>query len=172
AIPSKPLTVAVQATALGVELSSSTRAAWLTPDGSASFSIRLANRMGNAKGAFTTGSVGSAFRQSRSIAQGEQHVFQIDVPKGAGSLSATIQTDGSEADLDVYLFDCSTLGAVAGAPYDRSKGGKSPALPPASCVPKGKSAAFGKTSTVAIDNPAAGRWTVVVDGYRVPAGSV
>lgn len=171
--PPKPMVVAVQATALGVDVTSPARAAWLATDGAASFPVRMANRMGGARHIVAAGAVGSAFRQTRTISQGEQHAYQIDVPKGATSLSAMVQVADGSADLDVYLLDCTTLGGTsAGPPYDRQRGGKAPAVPEATCTPREKAAAFTRSATVEVDNPAPGRWTVVVDGYRVQGGSV
>jgi hypothetical protein len=53
------------------------------------------------------------------------------------------------ADLDLFVYNCTT----------------------GTCVLAGQSADGDSDEAVTIANPAAGLWTVVVDGYAVPAGS-
>jgi hypothetical protein len=53
------------------------------------------------------------------------------------------------ADLDLYVFNCTS----------------------GSCVLAGQSAGGSANESVTINNPAAGAWVVLVDGYAVPAGT-
>jgi len=117
--------------------------------------------------------MGSAYRASRAIAAGEQHVYEVVVPRGAGSLRARVAGGDSAADLDLYLLDCTSTSASSPArPYDRTGGGKSPARAAASCAPRAKAAGPAAEGEVEIVDPTPGRWAIVVDGYALPSGPV
>src|SRR5262249_54448765 len=103
----KPKQVKITATALMVDIEAAPPDRWMQADGSASFPVHLKNRLGNATAVTTgPGTLASAFQTSRKIAQGEQHLYEVIVPKGATSLRAKIGTADKGADLDLYLLDC------------------------------------------------------------------
>ena len=69
---------------------------------------------------------------------------------GSTSLRATIGSPSDPgADLDLFVFNC-----TAGT-----------------CVQAGQSADGDSEESVTINNPAAGLWAVLVDGFAVPAGT-
>lgn len=84
----------------------------------------------------------------RTIAQHEQHVYTLDVPPGTGKLHARLDAasgEPSSTDLDLYAFDCTS----------------------GECVPAQSDARVGNDEVMEIPEPAAGRWRIVVDGFRV-----
>jgi subtilisin family serine protease len=108
----------------------------------------------NLLGAFTGRAVGtplgSAFRATPTIAHLGQNVTTVTVAAGSTSLRATIGSPSDPAaDLDLFVFDCTT----------------------GTCVQVGSSADGDSEESVTIANPAAGTWTVLVDGFNVPAGT-
>ncbi len=108
----------------------------------------------NRFGAFTGRAVGTALASARisrpTIADAQQMQFQVTVPPGTTSLRARIgNAADSAADLDLYLYNCTTGTCVLGA----------------------VSATSGAEESVTITNPAAGSWVALVDGYAVPSGT-
>jgi subtilisin family serine protease len=94
--------------------------------------------------------LGSARLDSPSIANGAQQQFPVDVTAGSTSLRATIgNPSDAAADLDLFVFDCTT----------------------GTCNLAGQSADGDSEESVTIQNPAAGQWVVLVDGFAVPAGT-
>jgi hypothetical protein len=108
----------------------------------------------NILGAFTgramgTG-LGSAYLATPTIANLEQQQYLVNVAAGSTSLRATIGSPSDPAaDLDLFVFNCTT----------------------GSCALAGQSADGDSEESVTINNPAAGNWVVLVDGFSVPAGS-
>ena len=107
----------------------------------------------NLFGAFTGRGVGttfgSAFRDVPTIANLDFQVYPVTVTAGSTSLRATIGgTSDPAADLDLYVFNCTSL----------------------PCVLAGLSADGDSEESVTIANPAAGAWIVLIDGFAVPAG--
>jgi len=95
----------------------------------------------NAKG----GPLGSARSQRESIADGQEQTFTVDVPADASRLDVKIGgTSDTAADLDLY---------VEGPGGDK------------------QSADGDSEEAVSYANPAAGTYTVTVDGFAVPAGT-
>jgi hypothetical protein len=93
------------------------------------------------------GDLGSALAERKTIDDGARQTYTVDVPEGASSLTATIgSTSDAGADLDLAILN-----------PDGSQAGQS--------------ADGDSEESVTLDAPAAGRYTVVVDGYAVPAGS-
>jgi hypothetical protein len=168
----KPLQVTVTATAFLVDVEASPSAEWTRAEAAVSFPVRLTNRFGKATAVKAEGALGSAFRASRTIRQGEQHAYEIIVPQGARSLRAKIDVAEGSADLDLYLLDCTGSDNKLAKPYKREEGGKAPARPKPLGVPRAKAAGVQSGGVVEITDPAPGRWVVVVDAYRVPGGSV
>jgi hypothetical protein len=108
----------------------------------------------NLYGAFTGRAVGtalgSAFRAVPTIANLGQQQFVISVGAGSTSLRVTIGgTSDPAADLDLFVFNCTS----------------------GTCVQAGSSADGDSEESVTINNPAAGTWVALVDGYAVPAGT-
>jgi subtilisin family serine protease len=110
--------------------------------------------MTNLFGAFTGRAVGttlgSARRDTFTIANLAQQQYPITVSAGSTSLRATIGNPSDPAaDLDLFVFNCTS----------------------GSCVLAGQSADGDSEESVTIANPAAGAWVVLVDGFAVPAGT-
>jgi subtilisin family serine protease len=108
----------------------------------------------NQFGAFTGRAVGTALGSARvatpTIANGAQQQFPVSVAAGSTSLRATIGSPSvPSADLDLFVFNCTT----------------------GTCVQAGSNADGDSEESVTINNPAAGNWLVVVDGFAVPAGT-
>ena len=139
---------------------------------SADITLDFTNRLAALGVSGIDAELAAAFTTSRTIGQGEQHLFEVTVPEGATSLRARIDEVADEGvDLDLYLIDCSAEEAGPGPPAEeRERGNKAPAKLPARCPPRAKAAAVDAGGEAEVTNPAPGRWVVVVDGYRVPSG--
>jgi hypothetical protein len=108
----------------------------------------------NLFGAFTGRAVGtalgSAFLATPTIAHHGQNVTFVTVASGSTSLRATIGSPSDPAaDLDLFVFNCTT----------------------GTCIQAGSNADGDSEESVTINNPAAGLWAILVDGFAVPAGS-
>jgi hypothetical protein len=108
----------------------------------------------NLYGAFTGRAVGtglgSAYRATPMIANQAQQQYDVTVAAGSTSLRATIGgTSDPGADLDLFVYNCTS----------------------GPCVLVGQSADGDSEESVTINNPAAGLWRILVDGYAVPAGT-
>ncbi len=113
-------------------------------------SYTITNGFGAFTGRATGSTFGSANRGTPTIADGETQTFDFDVTAGSASLRATIGgTSDAAADLDLFVFNCTT----------------------GTCVLAGQAADGDSEESVTIANPAAGAWRVVVDGFSVPAGT-
>jgi hypothetical protein len=104
----------------------------------------------NLFGAFTGRAVGTSLGSAKmatpTIANLAQQEYVVEVPAGSTSLRATIGgTSDPAADLDLFVLR-------DGAVVSQSADGDS-------------------EESVTINNPAAGTYTVLVDGYAVPAGT-
>ena len=122
-------------------------------------SYTLTNKFGAFTGrAVGGGSLGSAKRGQESIANLAQKTHPLQVTAGSSSLRATIgNTSDTAADLDLFVYNCTASGAnpetLAG------------------CTLAGQSADGDSEESVTIASPAAGAWSVLVDGFAVPAGT-
>ncbi|WP_030526193.1 S8 family serine peptidase [Phycicoccus jejuensis] len=93
------------------------------------------------------GSLGSAHAERATIADGNQATYEVVVPEGATRLDAAIgNTSDLSADLDLTVFDADGNQVAQSADGDSEE-------------------------AVSIANPAPGTYTVVIDGYSVPAGT-
>lgn len=146
-----PATFTVTASILGASVTPN-------PDVSASAAIGVpvarSYTLTNLFGAFTGRAVGTAFGSAKlatpTIANLGQNITYVTVAAGSTSLRATIGSPSDPAaDLDLFVFNCTT----------------------GSCVSAGQSADGDSEESVTINNPAAGVWAVLVDGYSVPAGT-
>jgi hypothetical protein len=112
-------------------------------------SYTLTNQFGAFTGRAQGTSLGSAFIPSPNPTIGhlEQQTYQVAIPAGATSLRATIGSPSDPAaDLDLFVFRPN--GTLAGQSADGDS-----------------------EESVTIANPVAGTWTVLVDGFSVPAGT-
>jgi hypothetical protein len=113
-------------------------------------SYTITNGFGPFTGRATGTTLGSANRLTPTIANLEQQQFPVTVAPGSSSLRATIGgTSDPAADLDLFVFNCTT----------------------GTCVQAGANADGDSEESVTINNPAAGLWVVLVDGFAVPAGT-
>ncbi|MGH3713845.1 MAG: S8 family serine peptidase [Micromonosporaceae bacterium] len=110
----------------------------------------LTNLFGPFTGRATGTTLGSARTGRFSIGNLEQQQYLVNVTAGTTSLRATIGNPSDPgADLDLFVFNCTT----------------------GSCVLAGQNADGDSEESVTINNPAAGTWIVLVDGFAVPAGT-
>jgi hypothetical protein len=113
-------------------------------------SYTITNLLGAFTGRAVGTALGSAFRDTPTIAHLAQQTFDVMVATGSTSLRATIGSPSDPAaDLDLFVYNCTT----------------------GSCVLAGQNADGDSEESVTIANPAAGLWRVLVDGFSVPAGS-
>ena len=146
-VPPTPVTLTVAGFAADVQVGQPRGVEWGTE--AATFDLTLVSSMAAFKGAATGLPMGSARLERPTIRDKEQLVFDVEVPAGSPYLfaSATGFAD-QDADLDVYVFDCT---------------GKRCGRPDTDADPTGD-------ESVLIENPAAGTWRVVVDAAAVPSG--
>ncbi|MDB4895469.1 MAG: Outer rane stress sensor protease DegS [Firmicutes bacterium] len=112
-------------------------------------SFSFTNRYGAFTGAAAGTVLGSAKTARPTIDTTAPHTYEIQVPAGSTALSARIgNAQDSGADLDLYLFDCTS----------------------GTCVQAAVSGSSSSEESVAVAAPAPGLWKVVVDPYAVPAG--
>jgi hypothetical protein len=107
----------------------------------------------NLFGAFTGRAAGTDLGSARlgrfTIAHHETQEYDTTIPAGATRFRATIGNPSDPAaDLDLFVFRCTPT-----------------------CVLVAQSADGDSEESVTINNPAAGLWKVVVDGFDVPAGT-
>jgi hypothetical protein len=113
-------------------------------------SYDITNLFGDFTGRAVGTALGSAFLATPTIAHHGTQQFLVNVAAGATSLRATIGSPSDPAaDLDLFVFNCTT----------------------GPCVLAGQSADGDSEESVTINNPAAGPWIVLVDGFSVPAGT-
>jgi hypothetical protein len=107
---------------------------------------QLTNRLAPVTVTGRGGPLGSAHEARGSIATNEVDTYSVSVPAGASRLDVAIDNPSDlGADLDLYVFRNGTL--------------------------VGQSADGDSDESVTLPNPAAGDYTVEVDGYDVPAGT-
>ena len=114
--------------------------------------VRLTNRMASFTGGVVYSAAGSARRERMELAEGEQRLFEIEVLPGTQAILVElgeVADDGT--DLDLNLFDCT----------DEEEGCRAARV---------DSDPVGQERILHTD-PAPGRWTVVVDAFRVPSGT-
>lgn len=107
---------------------------------------KVTNNAGALEGALKGGSLGSAKVAKPSIKTGDQQEYTVTIGEGVEKLDVAIGgTSDANADLDLYVYR-----------------GDSEV---------GKSTTAGSEEAVSLADPAAGTYTVVIDGYDVPAGT-
>ncbi|MEW5916540.1 MAG: S8 family serine peptidase, partial [Gemmatimonadota bacterium] len=147
AVPNTPVTLTVSAIAADVALAhgATLDALGANSERSATADVAVTNRMAAFPGAAISVPLGSVRRDRTQLRATQQKVYDLDVPAGSTALVARVRGVGSaNADLDLYLFDCSGKECVA----SRADGDM-----------------LGE-ETVMVQNPAAGKWKVVVDAFR------
>jgi hypothetical protein len=118
--------------------------------GSATSEVWLTNRMASFTGGAVSTPMGSARRERHEIAENEQHLFEVEVLPGSMALLVRASSPSDPtADIDVYVFDCTG---------EECRGARADADP------------VGDESVI-VEDPAAGKWKIVVDAPTVPAGS-
>jgi subtilisin family serine protease len=110
-------------------------------------SYEITNLFGAFIGRAVGTSMGSAHIDRPTIADNEIKNIPVVIPAGATSLRATIGNP-SDPGADLDLFVLNPAGAIAGQAADGDS-----------------------EESVTLANPAAGTWTIRVDGFSVPAGS-
>jgi len=113
-------------------------------------SYDITNLFGAFTGRAQGTALGSAFLDTPTIAHHAQNVTFFTVDAGSTSLRATIGSPSDpSADLDLFVFNCTS----------------------GQCIQAGVNADGDSEESVTINNPAAGLWAVLVDGFSVPAGT-
>lgn len=113
-------------------------------------SYTVTNTQAAFSGRLAAGAVGSAKMVRPTIANLESQQYPIVVSAGASKLTVTIGNPADQgADLDLSVYNCTS----------------------GSCVLAGQAADADSEESVTINNPAAGNWVALVDGYAVPAGT-
>jgi hypothetical protein len=146
AVPNTPvtLTVSVIGAEVAVASGASLDALGANAERNAAAEISITNRMGAFPGSAVSVPLGSVRRERAQLRSTQQRMYDVDVPPGSTALLARVRGVNNAADLDVYLFDCS---------------GKE-------CVASRADADMVGDETVMVQNPAAGKWKVVVDAFR------
>lgn len=135
------------ATALGVAFDPATQTIDEATVGTpAPVTWKVTNGYAPLTGKLQGGALGSAATSRSTIAGGETVTTTVDVPEGASRLDVAIGgTSDASADLDLYVaFNGATVGTSADGDAEES---------------------------VSLANPAAGTYTITVEGYAVPAGT-
>lgn len=156
-VPPTPATLTVSALAVEVAVAgggepatSGEEAEAMTAPAPGVQDVWITNRMAGFTGGAMTTPVGSARRQHREISHKEQQIFEVEVLPGSTALIAKASRPSDpDADLDVYVFDCTDEECKA-ARVDGDPAGD---------------------EVVFVQNPAAGTWKIVVDGFSVPLGT-
>jgi hypothetical protein len=150
--PPTPATLRVSALAADIVLPQATADLALKSSGNSTFDVSISNRMAAFTGATANVALGSARRERPTLREKQQQEYEIDVPAGSTQLivKAANATD-AKADLDVFVFDCTgRTGCSRNGQTDSDPNGD---------------------EIVTIQNPAAGKWKVVIDAASVPSGS-
>ena len=140
-----PFTLKAAAQGVTVDPASQTVAS-ATQGVPAPVSWTVTNQFGTVSATPQGGSLGSSVAARNTIANHEVKEFTVEVPAGATRLTATIgKTSDPGADLDLFVL---RGGSIVAQQADGDS-----------------------EESVTIANPAAGTYTVRVDGYAVPAGT-
>jgi hypothetical protein len=117
---------------------------------SGSGDVVLSSRMAPFTGKAEGYPLGSARRERPTIHEHEQHSFEVDVPAGSAALRVTVAAPSDPgADLDVYVYDCTTK----------------------ECTMTARAADPVGDEIVMVPHPAAGKWKIIVEAASVPQGS-
>ncbi|MBT3497881.1 MAG: S8 family serine peptidase [Gemmatimonadales bacterium] len=151
-VPPTPATVTITALSAGVSVMAhggSVDTSGSDTEGT-TYDLWITNPMAKFDGGAVNTPLGSARAETHEITEKEQHVFEIEVlPGSTGLIARAFDATDSDADLDVYVFDC-TGDECTPARTDAD--------------PEGDESEF-------VSAPAAGTWKIVVDASNVPSGS-
>ena len=135
----------VTASLLGVTMQGADSGSDLSADFTQPVTISYSNSHGSFVGEIAGTGLASVLATDISFNNDGPEVFEIDVAPGATRVGASVDArDGTPADVDLYLFDC-----TAGE-----------------CTLKDYSAGSGSSEQVAIDSPAPGKWKVVLNPFN------
>lgn len=149
--PVPPTRATLTVSAIAAELAAPHTSTSNGSDGGSSDQVAVINRMAAFAGGISGLPLGSARREQATVRHGEQLQYEVDVPAGSASLVVRVnQVADPGADLDVYVIDCTGKECRRNTQTDSDPIGD---------------------EIVTVDNPAAGKWKVVVDGANVPSGS-
>lgn len=151
--PQSVVSVHLAASVIGIENAASVSAKGLAPNGPASNNkITFLNRYGELKGAESHAALGAMRTETVTLTAGQLAARrEIEVIPGTSSLQVSVSgAKEKTADADLYLYDCT----------DEKRG----------CEFRKSSIGSGADETITIDNPAAGKWVVVIDPYDLPNG--
>jgi hypothetical protein len=142
-VPPTPVTLTISAIAVDLAVAANGALAQAARD------VQVTGSMAPFKGAVAGLPMGAARRERPTVAQNQQLEYELDVPEGAASLLVRVgDTSDPLADLDVYVLNCT---------------GEECRMAETDSDPLGD-------EVVTVQNPAAGKWKVIVDGAHVPAG--
>lgn len=148
-VPVTPVTVTV--VAIDVGAASSTPVAGNGASFSTAMDVEFTNRLAAFPGVALSAPMGAVRRDNGQLRETEQRLYEIDVPPGTTMLAARVsQAGGVPADLDLYLFNCTEKECIAARADGDAAGDES----------------------VAVQNPAAGKWKAVVDASRASTTGV
>ncbi|WP_327367447.1 S8 family serine peptidase [Streptomyces sp. NBC_01217] len=106
----------------------------------------VTNNAGDLQGTLKGGSLGSAKVDTPSISTGDEQEYTVTIGEGVEKLDVAIGgTSDANADIDLYVYQGATE--------------------------VGSSTSAGSEESVSLVKPAAGTYTIVIDGYNVPAGT-
>jgi hypothetical protein len=112
--------------------------------------VEFSNGLAPFTGRSVSFSLGSDSRKRISIKEGQQQVYELQIPEGTEMLRASIQAPSDpSADLDMYLYQI--VNGIA--------------------VLRAKSDGLSSTETIVYARPNAGTWKIVVSAFKVPTGS-
>ncbi|MGV9234941.1 S8 family serine peptidase, partial [Streptomyces nigra] len=113
----------------------------------ATASWKVTNKYAAIDGKLAGGPLGSSKSARPSITEGVTQTTKVDVPAGAASLDVSIgNVSDTAADLDLAVYDASGTKVASSADGDSEE-------------------------AVSVPKPAAGTYTIEVDGYSVPSGT-
>lgn len=113
--------------------------------------VRFASHLASFDGYYAESPLGSAFSTRTNLADlDEPIVYEINVPQGASTLRAGIDSQSTKAaDVDLYLYFCANQ-----------------------CELKAFSARSGVQEQVIIAQPKGGKWKVVIDPVSIASGTL
>ena len=152
--PVPPTTATLTVSALAAEVTVADGEVYLSQPGAvsggATKDLSITNRMAAFTGSVASVPVGSARRERHTIREKEQQVFEVEVLPGSTAFVArAFRLSDPGADIDVSVFDGTGEKVQAGGMDGDPVGEES----------------------VIVQNPAAGKWKIVVDALTVPSGS-
>jgi Subtilase family len=151
--PQSVVSIHLAASVIGIDNAASAWENGIVSNGSvANNQVTFMNRYGELKGAESRAALGAMRTESVTLTAGELAARrEIEVAPGTGTLNVSVgRASDRAADADLYLYDCT----------DEKRG----------CEFRKSSAGAGTDEAITIDNPAAGKWVVVIDPYDLPNG--